>query len=349
MPFFKNLVIVIVGTQHAVSLPANGAACPMQLLNALFLQRAPQPFDSAGFFQRLGNIAHRVASAQQPQHWLADPQRLRAQRPQRPQRVERHRERAFQAARFHLANPVLLHVGKYNTAHECTKLRCAIQDRRASRFGCIMWRVFVGEKGRALTYQYPLNLRFKLVALAPQIYVTDATSQEILFVRQKVLKLKEDVRIFSDSSKSQEVFRINADRVIDFSANYHFTDSQTETPLGSVKHKGMRSIWNATYLVFDASGQQTHKITEDNPWVKVLDAAADAIPVVSWFTGYIFHPSYTVYRADDDQGVMQITKQPAFFESSFKIVKLEEGISPEEEKRLLLSLLMMVQLERSRG
>ena len=198
-------------------------------------------------------------------------------------------------------------------------------------------------------YQYPLNLRFKLIALAPQIYVTDSSGQEIMFVRQKIFKLKEDVRIFSDSSKTTEVFRIRADRIIDFSAKYHFFNSQTDAPLGAVKHKGFRSIWSAHWLLFDTSDQQSHHMTEDNPWAKVLDTLLGEIPVVGLFTGYVFHPSYTVYDSQTNEPVMRLTKEPAFFESKFTIQSLEGSLKPEEEQRILLSILMAVQLERSRG
>jgi len=200
-----------------------------------------------------------------------------------------------------------------------------------------------------MSYQYPLKLRFKLVALSPQFFVQDVTGSQLMYVHQKVFKLKEDIRIYSDESRSEEIFNIRADRIIDFSANYHFTDSRTGQTLGSIKHKGLRSIWSATYLVFDASEQQTHTIREDNPWVKVMDALLDSVPVVNLFTGYVFHPSYTIRRTTDDQAVMQLKKEPSLFEKSFSIEKLDPHLRPDEETRLLLSILMMVQLERSRG
>ena len=50
-------------------------------------------------------------------------------------------------------------------------------------------------------FQYPLNVRFKLVALAPRMIVTDAQGREIMFVSQKIFKLKEDIRIYRDQSK----------------------------------------------------------------------------------------------------------------------------------------------------
>lgn len=202
-------------------------------------------------------------------------------------------------------------------------------------------------------YQYPLKLRFKLIALAPRIIVTDAAGQEVLFVSQKVFKLKEDVRIYRDQSKQQEVFRINAEQILDFNTRYNFTDSRTEQHLGSVKAKGWRSIWRATYNVDDPAGQQTHFIKEDNPWVKILDVLFQEIPFLGIFAGYIFHPSYTAYRGgnyeDVSQPVMRITKEAAFFEGVYNMELLNPGVDAAEEARALLSFMLMVQFMRRRG
>jgi hypothetical protein len=201
-----------------------------------------------------------------------------------------------------------------------------------------------------MKYQYPLHLRFKLIALAPRITVTDAAGQELLYVHQKTLAFKEDVQIFSNSSKTDMLYRIRADRVIDFSAQYNFKD-RNDQPIGSIKHKGFRSIWKATYLIMDADGQQTHHVSEGNPWVKVADMLLGEIPVVGLFSGYLFHPQYFLYDSDNEQPVFQLTKNPGLFESTFEIVPLAGAaeLSRTQEERLLLALLMMVQLERSRG
>ena len=202
-------------------------------------------------------------------------------------------------------------------------------------------------------YQFPLKLSFKLIAMAPKIYVHDADGQEILFVKQKVWNLKEDVRIYSDSSESDQIFNINADRIIDFSANYHFTDSRINQSLGKIKRKGIRSLWKSTYLISDERDQQTHFIREDNPWAKVGDTVLGGIPFLGFISGYVFHPTYTAYignnRDDLSRPVMRLVKQPAFWEGVFAIEKLDNSISEAEEKRLLLSFFMMIQLERRRG
>ena len=202
--------------------------------------------------------------------------------------------------------------------------------------------------GGAQLYTYPLKMRFKIIAFAPQIYITDANDSPILFVRQKIWNLKEDVRIFRDDSKTDEVFRINANKIIDIGARYFFTDSKTEQSLGSIKQRGLKTIWRAHYDIENTMEEAEHALTEDNPWVKVADALLGEIPILGFFTGYFIHPSFTIH--DNAQTpVMRLTKEPAFFESKFRIDMLEPDITPEEEKRLLLSLMMMVQLNRSRG
>lgn len=196
--------------------------------------------------------------------------------------------------------------------------------------------------------QFPLTLSFKIVALAPQIYVRDAAGREILYVKQKLLKLKEKVRVFSDSSQSQQVYEINADRWLDWSARYTFTDSMGVV-VGSVSRRGMRSLWKATYEIADATGQPILVLEEANPWAKVLDAFLGEIPIVGIFTGYFIHPKYDVKRANSGQPALHVTKSRSFLESRFEIENTGGPLTQYEEIPAVLGLLMMVLLERQRG
>jgi hypothetical protein len=227
---------------------------------------------------------------------------------------------------------------------------------QAGQNGCVEQPTSLGEAGVALLplpahaqgekiMQYPLTLSFKLIALAPQISVTDANGQLVYYVRQKLFKLKESVSVFADTQQTQTLYTINADRIIDFSARYNFADRQG-IGVGAVKRRGMRSLWSSHYDIFD-SDMSVMTIKEENPWVKVIDALVGEIPVVGMFTGYMFHPAYLVSRADGTL-VMRLQKEPAFFESKF-IVEQKTPLNEAEEQRVLLSLLMMVLLERSRG
>jgi len=46
---------------------------------------------------------------------------------------------------------------------------------------------------------------------------------------------------------------------------------------------------------------------------------------------------------------MRLTKQPAMWEGRFIMEKLDDSLTSEEELSLMLSYLMLVMLERSRG
>lgn len=193
--------------------------------------------------------------------------------------------------------------------------------------------------------QYPLTLTFKFWALAPQILVTDASGKVVFYIRQKLFKLKEAIGVFADAEQTQLRYEIKADRILDFSARYGFTDAY-QREIGAVKRRGWRSIWRARYDIFNQD-EVAFTISEKNPWVKVMDSLFAEIPVLGLFTGYVFNPSYLISRPEGSV-VMRLEKQPAFFSRIFTIKKTDR-LDEREEISILLSLLMMILLERRRG
>lgn len=192
---------------------------------------------------------------------------------------------------------------------------------------------------------YPLTLSFKLLAIASQIYVTDASGRLLCYVKQKLFKLKEAITVFADESQTQPLYQINADRMLDFSANYSFTDAHGNY-FGAVKRQGMRSLWSAHYDI--AVGHQAAFVVQEaNPWVKVIDSLIGEIPVLGMFSGYLFHPAYVLTRPNGEV-VMRLEKQPAFFEGRF-VIERHGMLNEHEEACALLGLMMVVLLERARG
>ncbi len=192
---------------------------------------------------------------------------------------------------------------------------------------------------------YPIDLSFKLMALASQIRMTDANGQMIGYVKQKLFKLKNEITVFSDEAQTTPLFGIKADRIIDFSAKYNFT-AANGAPLGSIRRKGMRSIWKAHYEIYDGE-TLVMEIHEESAWVKVMDALVGELPVIGMFTGYLFNPAYLITRTDGTV-IAKLQKQPAFFEGKFQLTP-QTQISPDEENKLLLGVLTMTMLERMRG
>ena len=192
---------------------------------------------------------------------------------------------------------------------------------------------------------FPLELNFKKIALSPQVKVTDASGNVVLYTKQKAFKLKEAVTVFADVEQTRPLYSINADRVLDFNAKYNIADA-AGNPVGAIARKGRKSLWRAEYEVSDGGGPSM-TIREENGWVKVGDALLGEIPVVGIFSGYLFNPSYVI---TDRAGapLMRLSKQPAFLEGKFRVERLAE-MSQQDETRAVLSFLMMVLLERRRG
>ena len=190
-------------------------------------------------------------------------------------------------------------------------------------------------------FNYPLNLSFKIVALNPQIKITDAAGQTVLYVKQKALALKEAVKVFADERQQAELYDIKANKIIDFSAQYNI-NTFAGSPVGTVKREGIKSLWKATYNILDNSGAQVGLIHEENPWIKVLDGLLSDVP----FVGMFINPAYLV----DLQGqtVLYLKKQPAWLEGKFTLTRRGQ-FSEAEEALLLPSIIMMLLLERMRG
>lgn len=194
---------------------------------------------------------------------------------------------------------------------------------------------------------YPLRLRFKFFALSPQIYVQDANGHTVCYVKQKLFKLRENVQVYHDESQSALIASIKADRIIDWSAKYLFTDPQGRS-LGAVGRRGMRSLWSAHYDISAPGGGSTaFTIREENPFAKLMDAFLGEIPLIGLLSGYLFHPRYIACRPDGS-AVMRLTKQPSFLERSFTIDLIGEA-DEGEQSAIMMSFLMMILLERARG
>lgn len=193
--------------------------------------------------------------------------------------------------------------------------------------------------------QYPLELSFKVLALASQIYIRDSKGELVGYVKQKLLKLKEDIRIYADEAQTRELYSIKANKVIDFSARYNFADASGRE-FGAVARKGMKSLWKAHYDIYQGANL-AFEMGEENPWIKAADALVQQVPVIGMFSGYFLNPTYLIKRPNGTV-VARLKKMPAFLEGKFALTQ-EAPLSDYEETVIYLSVLTAVLLERRRG
>lgn len=196
------------------------------------------------------------------------------------------------------------------------------------------------------TVFYPYDFHFRIGTIHNDFIAKDATGATKAFVKQKLFKFKEHVEVFSDENRLELLYNIRADKWLDFNTTYTITGAG-DKHIGRLARKGWRSLWKASYELYDEQDRQDLFIQEKNAWVKVADGVLNGIPVLGIFTGYFFNPSYTVKRPDGTL-VATFTKQPSFFGRKFQLTQ-DAPFEKGEEQRIQLGLMMMALLERRKG
>lgn len=193
---------------------------------------------------------------------------------------------------------------------------------------------------------FPIQFKFKIGTLSNDFTATDARGKVVAYVKQKLFKLKEDISVFSDETQTKVNYKIKADRWLDWSAAYSFYDEQN-VEFGKIARKGWRSIWKAEYDIIDQNEAPQYKVKEENGWVKVFDSVLGEIPILGFFTGYLFNPSYLL-TDNNGKPIVRLKKQASFFGREFELEKIG-SIDNDDDDRIMLGLMMMILLERRRG
>jgi hypothetical protein len=113
-------------------------------------------------------------------------------------------------------------------------------------------------------------IRRKLLKfLGASFHVLDG-ERVVGFTSQKAFKLREDIRIFSDDSKSVELLTIRARQVIDFAAAYDVVDTREGVKIGAARRKGFRSIMRDSWELLDAEDRPVAQLQEDSMTMAML-------------------------------------------------------------------------------
>lgn len=107
-------------------------------------------------------------------------------------------------------------------------------------------------------------LKRQVFALTGKLRFYNPQEQLVLFSEQKMFKLREDIRLYADEQKSQEVLAIKARQIIDFSAAYDVVDSGSGQKVGALRRKGLKSILRDEWEVLDVNDQVIGMLFEDN-------------------------------------------------------------------------------------
>ena len=123
-------------------------------------------------------------------------------------------------------------------------------------------------------------IRRKILRILGGAYHVFGPSGELLFYsKMKRMKLREDIRIYSDESMSQQVLGIKARTMFDISTTYDVVDSVTQQRVGALKRSGLKSMLRDEWRVLNASDQEIAVISEDSMMLALLRRfLSDLIP-----------------------------------------------------------------------
>ena len=111
--------------------------------------------------------------------------------------------------------------------------------------------------------QYMIREKFWKI-FGNKFWFEDVDEKRYGFCEQKRLKLKEDIRIYVDESKSQEWLKIKQKQIVDAWGGYDIMDSQTGEHIGTVRRKFWASVLRTRWHLLDAAGNEVGMLIEDS-------------------------------------------------------------------------------------
>ncbi len=120
-------------------------------------------------------------------------------------------------------------------------------------------------------FQHPSYLlKRQAIALAGKFRFYDPSGNLVMFSEQKMFKWREDIRVYADENKTQEVLSIKARQIVDFSAAYDVVDTALNQKVGALRRKGLRSILRDEWEVLDANDNVKGLLFEDSMGLALL-------------------------------------------------------------------------------
>jgi len=120
-------------------------------------------------------------------------------------------------------------------------------------------------------FQHPSYLlKRQAIALTGKFRFYDPAGNQVMFSEQKMFKWREDIRVYADENKTQEVLSIKARQIVDFSAAYDVVDTALNQKVGALRRKGLRSILRDEWEVLDANDNVKGLLFEDSMGLALL-------------------------------------------------------------------------------
>src|SRR4051794_6803382 len=137
--------------------------------------------------------------------------------------------------------------------------------------------------------QFILRQRIRLVVNQYEFSLPSSDGEPgepFCFVHQRRFKFKEDIRFYTDESKSTELLRIKARQRFDPRARYDVTDD-LGNKIGEIQKVFGKSLIRSTYQLFDASGRELAVAHERSLGVALFRRLVGLVPYIGDFADWL--------------------------------------------------------------
>ncbi len=113
-----------------------------------------------------------------------------------------------------------------------------------------------------LWYQNFYRIRKKVLTIGNRYYIEDQQGRMLGFSKQKLMRIKDDIRVYSDENMGFEHFRIQQENIVDDWGTWAVIDSRTNTCVGKMRRSYLSNFAEDEYALLDPFNQQIGRVVE---------------------------------------------------------------------------------------
>lgn len=188
------------------------------------------------------------------------------------------------------------------------------------------------ERFSSPVYSFQSNFVLKFGA---SITVSDGNGVPVLYAEQKAFRLKEDLRLYADNTKAQELITVSERGIIGFAATYDVIDAPSGAKIGAVRREGFKSVIRDTWLLLDPADQVIGKLQEASLLGALARRAAGMVADIPlpFMQGYLIEL--------DGKPAAALDRTRNILRDGMTLRITDEAM-PEDRRKLLLALGMVL-------
>lgn len=195
-----------------------------------------------------------------------------------------------------------------------------------------------------------IEQKITMMANQYRIFAVDAAGnkgEQVAFAHQKRLAFKEKFTFYTDDSKQQVVFAVQARKVLDLGTRYDVTDAQG-TPLGVLGKAFKASLLRSTWQVFSPGNEQQPYVIarERSTFLAVFRRIWEVLPYIGdlpFFVKYHFD-----FVRPDDTDVVATYNKITTFRDHYRLTIQDDALEQTIDWRALVALGVLMDALQSR-